>query len=306
MQALHASEQQSPLPTQAASHQHLSGAWPVHFTAAQPQSAGQVTCVSPGSHFPSPQTDPPHEPQSEHASEQQSPSLVHAESQWHPAGAAPTAHELAAQPQSPGHVVSVSPGSHLPSPQTGPLHAPQTEQASGQQSFVCKQVESQKQPPGAGVEPHMPAPQPQSMRQLSAVSPGSHLPSPQTGPPHEPQTAHASGQQSAKLVQPLSQKQPPGAAPVHVAEKELQPQSVAHESAVSPTSQSPLPQIGPPQEPHAAHASGQQSAKFVQPLSQKQPAGATPSVHALPAAQPQSVAHVAAVSPGSHLPSPQY
>jgi hypothetical protein len=125
------------------------------------------------------------------------------------------------------------------------------------------------------------------------------------GPSHAPQTAQASGQQSPKFSHDASQKQPAGAWPEHDAAKALQPQSLAQLCAVSPGWQSPLPQIGPPHEPQAAHASGQQSPKPTHAGSQKHPAAAAPPQVLAPSEQPQSKPHEAAVSPGSQVPSPQ-
>jgi hypothetical protein len=42
-----------------------------------------------------------------------------------------------------------------------------------------------------------------------------HSPSPQIGPEHEPHAPHASAQQSFDPMQAASQKQPPGACPLH-------------------------------------------------------------------------------------------
>jgi hypothetical protein len=93
-----------------------------------------------------------------------------------------------------------------------------------QQSPKPTHASSQKQPAGAAPlqlatnELH-----PQSNGHEPAVSPGSQLAFPQMGPPHEPQDAHASGQQSPKPTHALSQKQPAGATVLH--EPAPQPQS---------------------------------------------------------------------------------
>jgi hypothetical protein len=61
------------------------------------------------------------------------------------------------------------------------------------------------------------------------------VPLPHTGPPHEPQTAQASGQQSPNPSHAASQKQPAGAAddPSQL-QSAAQPQSMPQLAAVSP------------------------------------------------------------------------
>jgi hypothetical protein len=83
-----------------------------------------------------------------------------------------------------------------------------------------------------------------------------------------------------------------------------QPQSAAQLWWVSPASQVPSPQTGPPHSPHHEQASAQQSPWVTQLASQKQPAGAAPLAHAF-AWQPQSLGQLESSSPGSQLPSLQ-
>lgn len=94
-------------------------------------------------------------PHSKHASEQQSPLFTQAESHQHIPGACPAPHEVAAQPQSLEQLWCVSSGSQVPSPQkpVGPQE-PHHEQASAQQSPLVAHCASQKQPPGAWLDPH--------------------------------------------------------------------------------------------------------------------------------------------------------
>ena len=117
----------------------------------------------------------------------------------------PGAHEVAAQPQSAAQLWWVSPGSQVPSPQTGPPHSPHHEQASAQQSPCVAQLESQKQPAGACPLPQALAWQPQSLGQVESSSPGSQLPSLQAGPLQTSQAVQASAQQSPFWRQVWSQ-----------------------------------------------------------------------------------------------------
>jgi hypothetical protein len=93
--------------------------------------------------------------------------------------------------------------------------------------------------------------------------------------------------------------------PMSLSQKSLpQEQSTMQSLAVSPQSHMLLPQavVGAP---HADIASGQQVPMSAQQMSHEQPAGATPVMQDGMAAQPQSSAQLAAVSPDSQMPLPQ-
>lgn len=128
--------------------------------------------------MPSPQKKP-HDPQSEHASAQQSAKSVHAASQKQPPGAGSLHDTAAAQPQSEGQSRSLSPTSHVPSPHVGI-----TGGGVGQSPAHVDVLSPAWQVPSPQQGPE------QSSPQLHELSPVSQVPLPQAGGiGHAPQSS---------------------------------------------------------------------------------------------------------------------